>query len=288
MMATILACGLLWFLVPVLEEHGVWHDQERLHAGFRATGLESPPDDASVQALLDGRSCSLLERTQSSLYVVCVFDQPAAHSGRMIDRDETWAFADALRERFPAHRYSLGIRLRVESIGALPWLPWLRHSDATKLLGAVLILAMIHAAGRWRRRRHVRLDTPPLDVDASSRRAVRFAAVALLLVGLGTAALGTAHGAAAIAPLVGLALVTPLWEEVLYRELLLRFQPDLWTRVIAVWAGAITFAFAHGVPSRTPELFVFGVLTGYAWCRTRSVWPPVALHAAWNFVVSTT
>jgi membrane protease YdiL (CAAX protease family) len=46
--------------------------------------------------------------------------------------------------------------------------------------------------------------------------------------------------------------------------------------------SAIAFSLAHGVPFLMPKYFVNGLMLAWLCHRTRSLWPPFALHAGWN------
>ncbi len=276
---TLVACAWLAFAPDPVQSLDL--DRERWLAGYSAEGLQSPPPEEDG-LVLAGHACAVVERSATALRVTCEVEVGRANSAPL------WDIADAFTGRFVASRYLTVQRLRVEPIGVAPWLPWLSPSSAVRLSIAALILTVIWVIRRRRRRDGHDPEAHPDGRDALSPRTAWLCAIALLLVVIGTMALGVEQGAAVASGIVATVLVAPLWEEVLYREALLRFQPDALLRGFAVGIGAFAFAFAHGQPSRTLELVAFGVICGLSWCRTRSVWPPVALHAAWNFVVSTT
>ena len=84
-----------------------------------------------------------------------------------------------------------------------------------------------------------------------------------------------------------IAVITPLWEEILFRGALLeglsrRFRP--W---VAVVLSALVFASVHLVPLSFAYLFTLGVSLALLRRFHRNLWAPVLLHAANNaFVVS--
>ncbi|XRB21160.1 CAAX prenyl protease 2 [Pseudoscourfieldia marina] len=77
-------------------------------------------------------------------------------------------------------------------------------------------------------------------------------------------------------------LCCPLWEEMVFRGILLpslcKYLPPAW----AVLASAAAFAGAHFAPSRTLPLAFLGLVLGTAMVSTRSIAAPIALHAMWN------
>jgi membrane protease YdiL (CAAX protease family) len=80
-----------------------------------------------------------------------------------------------------------------------------------------------------------------------------------------------------------LVAIGPFAEELFFRGAL--------TGVIAPRLGALTplvtgalFGAAHLEPRAFPALFVLGVLLGWLYMRTHSIWPGVAVHAANNLL----
>lgn len=111
----------------------------------------------------------------------------------------------------------------------------------------------------------------------------------LLLVGLGA---GDEQGltpddwdsskaGAYAANFVAVALVGPIVEELIYRgagiSLFLRFGP-----VTAVAATAVGFGLGHGLVLALPALIFFGVVTALLRLRTKSIYPCMIVHCAFN------
>lgn len=276
---TLMACAWLGFAPDPVVSLDL--DRKRWLAGYSAEGLQSPPPEDAV-LVLAGHACDVVERSARTLKVTCAVEIDGGNSAPL------WDIASAFTGRFVATRYLTAERLKVETIGVTPWLPWLSHSAALKLSAAALILGVIGVIRRRRQRDGHDPEARADGLDALSPRTAWLCAIALLLVLIGTTTLGVEHGAALATGIVATVIVAPLWEELLFRETLLRFQPDALLRGFAVWVGACAFAFSHGQPTRTLELVAFGVVCGLAWWRTRSIWPPLVLHATWNFVVVAT
>jgi len=99
-------------------------------------------------------------------------------------------------------------------------------------------------------------------------------------------------------------ITVPLVEEITWRGLV--FAALLWafrkltsentSTVLAVWLSGIAFGLLHannlnaGVPIQFVAIqvlnaTVLGVVYGYARAKTRSIYPPILLHAAMNLVV---
>ncbi|HUG74414.1 MAG TPA: CPBP family intramembrane glutamic endopeptidase [Acidimicrobiia bacterium] len=84
---------------------------------------------------------------------------------------------------------------------------------------------------------------------------------------------------------VGLVVLGPLVEEVLFRGVLLRAL-ERRSRFIAVYGSALLFAAAHAFDPAAwfmlPSLFVLGVVLGYEVLRTGRLGRVVAIHAGFN------
>lgn len=80
---------------------------------------------------------------------------------------------------------------------------------------------------------------------------------------------------------VAVALVGPVVEELVYRgagmSLFLRFGP-----AVAVAVTSVGFGLGHGLVLALPALVLFGVVTALLRLRTRSVYPCILVHCAFN------
>lgn len=103
---------------------------------------------------------------------------------------------------------------------------------------------------------------------------------------LGDLLAGSAPVPVLVLVVVATAVVTPLWEEVLFRGALLGGFLRRTAPGPAVAATAALFAVAHAFPPGLPYLFVLGL--GLGWLRWfhGTLWAPVALHACNNAVVA--
>ncbi|MFT7478218.1 MAG: sodium transport system permease protein [Gammaproteobacteria bacterium] len=79
-----------------------------------------------------------------------------------------------------------------------------------------------------------------------------------------------------------MAISPAIWEELLFRgAVLFGFRHDL-GRTRALLLQAALFAAAHASVYRLAPTFVIGLLLGDLRLRTRSLWPPMLLHAGYN------
>jgi len=84
------------------------------------------------------------------------------------------------------------------------------------------------------------------------------------------------------------AVLTAFSEEILMRGYVLQTLLPFWGLRTSLLLQAVVFAVLHGFnPGVSPMAFVnlalAGLLFGYAWKASRSLWLPVALHLGWNF-----
>jgi len=78
-------------------------------------------------------------------------------------------------------------------------------------------------------------------------------------------------------------LVIPLFEELFYRGIILTSLLRTGSAPLAIVVSAAFFGIVHlPVPHSVPALMILGLALGYAYYRTRSLWAPVAMHAAFN------
>jgi len=78
-------------------------------------------------------------------------------------------------------------------------------------------------------------------------------------------------------------LVIPFFEELFYRGIVLTSLLRTGSAPLAIVASAVFFGIVHfPVPASMPALMVFGLALGYAYYRTRSLWAPLVMHAAFN------
>ncbi|WP_254167013.1 CPBP family intramembrane glutamic endopeptidase [Rothia santali] len=99
-----------------------------------------------------------------------------------------------------------------------------------------------------------------------------------------TADLAGANPAFALAGFLGIALVTPFWEELAFRGLLFGSVRHRWGTTAAVLTTSIIFAAVHLFPLLMPYLIALGC--GAAWLRLfhRNIWAPISLHVVVNSI----
>lgn len=105
----------------------------------------------------------------------------------------------------------------------------------------------------------------------------------LVAPGLGEALEGVGQGNVILA-VVGLVVLPPLVEEVLFRGVLIERYTVKWRVGVAVVVSAIFFAILHADPLGAGA---FGVITGLLYLRTGSLWPGIIIHAVNNMVALT-
>lgn len=81
-----------------------------------------------------------------------------------------------------------------------------------------------------------------------------------------------------------LSVWTPIAEETFFRGFILRGFSNRWRLAPALVASAAVFAALHLAPALLLPVFVTGLLLGWVYHRTGSLWPCVAVHAAQNLL----
>lgn len=92
------------------------------------------------------------------------------------------------------------------------------------------------------------------------------------------------RAAAFAANFVIVALVAPVVEELTYRGLGFAAVQQFFGGGVAVVVTALAFGLAHGLVIALPVLTIFGLILGWLRLRTRSLYPPIILHAIFNGV----
>lgn len=116
------------------------------------------------------------------------------------------------------------------------------------------------------------------------------AAIFVAFLALHLAVLTSAGGSAVMALLLSAASMLPLAlsEEILFRGYVLRNLVQQYGARVGILITALLFSLGHMAgPSRSliPLLSIAmaGLLLGYAYLKSGSLWLPFALHFAWNF-----
>ena len=87
------------------------------------------------------------------------------------------------------------------------------------------------------------------------------------------------HGGWSILMLVVLA---PVMEEVLFRGILLESVRSKHSAGRAIVVSALMFGVIHLIPQQVVNAFAIGLILGYIYVRTESLWPVIIIHALNN------
>lgn len=82
---------------------------------------------------------------------------------------------------------------------------------------------------------------------------------------------------------VTVCLLAPVVEEMLFRGIILRSFLHQYPSRPAIAGSAFIFGLAHLNLYQFVTAFLFGLVAGWLYERSRSLWPPILLHAACNF-----
>jgi membrane protease YdiL (CAAX protease family) len=88
--------------------------------------------------------------------------------------------------------------------------------------------------------------------------------------------------AMAVGMFVSAALIVAFIEELYFRGALFTALGRSNPAFVAVWTTAVAFALAHPKPRDWAALFVVALVLGELRRHARSIWPGIALHAAFN------
>ena len=84
---------------------------------------------------------------------------------------------------------------------------------------------------------------------------------------------------------LALVLVGPFMEELVFRmgiqHHLMRHRMHPW---VAIAVSSVIFGVVHGNPAQVPGAILFGVVLGWLYWRSGTIWMPIAAHAFNNFV----
>lgn len=88
-----------------------------------------------------------------------------------------------------------------------------------------------------------------------------------------------------VASVVTTCILAPVLEEMLFRGIVLRSFLRQYRRSYAIVGSAALFGAAHLNIYQFAVGFVLGIVSGWLYERSRSLWPCILLHAAYNSVV---
>jgi hypothetical protein len=110
---------------------------------------------------------------------------------------------------------------------------------------------------------------------------------AMWLIGAATIALGTPPNLPFY--IIAMAAISGVCEELIFRGALFRITEEMFGTLVALIISAAFFGGAHifnphaTLVSSTAIAIEAGLLLGFAYTATRSLWLPIGLHAGWNF-----
>ena len=85
-----------------------------------------------------------------------------------------------------------------------------------------------------------------------------------------------------VANFLVVAVVAPVVEELTYRGLGFAAVRQFFGGAVAVVVTGVAFGLAHGLVIALPVLTIFGLILGWLRLRTKSLYPPIILHAIFN------
>lgn len=83
-------------------------------------------------------------------------------------------------------------------------------------------------------------------------------------------------------------IVTPIIEEILYRGIIFNLFLKKYSVIISITLSSLIFALIHLKFIGIGYLFLYGLLFGFAYYKTKSLFTPILLHVLINFMASIT
>jgi membrane protease YdiL (CAAX protease family) len=77
-------------------------------------------------------------------------------------------------------------------------------------------------------------------------------------------------------------LIAPILEEMLFRGIILRSFLRQYSRMAAILGSSVLFAVAHLNAYQFVSAMTVGIVAGWLYERTRSLWPCIVLHSTYN------
>ncbi|WEO77321.1 CPBP family intramembrane metalloprotease [Cryobacterium sp. SO2] len=90
----------------------------------------------------------------------------------------------------------------------------------------------------------------------------------------------------AAASFIGIALLTPIWEEVVFRALVYGGFRRRFVPIAAALLSAALFAAFHGVPILLPYMLTLGLALAYLREFHTTLWAPIVMHVTLNALVT--
>lgn len=161
------------------------------------------------------------------------------------------------------------------------------------LVLAIVVIALYLACRRWIERRandELPLAVLPRELGLGLLiGAGLFTLMTGIVAILGGIAIERVNGIGALWAMLGLAITSGVFEEVLFRGILLRHIEAMLGTWAALVITSLLFGLAH-LSNPDSSLFAAlaismeaGILLGAAYLWKRRLWIPIGIHAAWNF-----
>lgn len=161
------------------------------------------------------------------------------------------------------------------------------------LVLAIVVIALYLACRRWIERRandELPLAVLPRELGLGLLiGAGLFTLMTGIVAILGGIAIERVNGLGALWAMLGLAITSGVFEEVLFRGILLRHIEAMLGTWAALVITSLLFGLAH-LSNPDSSLFAAlaismeaGILLGAAYLWKRRLWIPIGIHAAWNF-----
>lgn len=187
----------------------------------------------------------------------------------------------------------IAVLMALQVAAQLTHLPaWRAWMPPASVLAAALMLGVY---AFWRRRT---TGAPPRELPMSGLlpQAALGLAIGAGLQGLTVLSISLVaqvqitgpNAPAVMVPPLSDALETAVFEEILWRGMLLAWLESRWGSARALLISALLFGAMHFAnpgfsPVAAAGLLAAGVLLGAAFVAARSLWLPIGLHLAWNF-----
>lgn len=190
---------------------------------------------------------------------------------------------------------SLGVSSIREQVEALIVVALLVQSTATLMALALILrraghsLASLGFTRPKARLLHLLWQIPAAFVVILSVQGIVFAATGddpsggrSVIDGIGV----TAGPVLALGLIIGVAVITPIWEELFFRGVIHGAARQRLGRIGATLCSATIFALAHGVPIVLPYMIALGICLALLREFHANLWGPLALHMTLNTVAS--
>ncbi|XP_058079102.1 uncharacterized protein LOC131227333 isoform X2 [Magnolia sinica] len=82
-----------------------------------------------------------------------------------------------------------------------------------------------------------------------------------------------------------LGVLAPVCEETIYRGFLMTSLTKWLPMPASVVVSSAVFTLAHQSPGKFLEIFIFGMVLGLVYAKTRNLLTPITMHACWNLGV---